>query len=38
MVIEADRMVRHDTVVKLFDMAAEAGFREVNLATRSSQR
>ncbi len=38
MVIEADRMVRHDTIVKLFDMAAEAGFREVNLATRPSQR
>lgn len=38
MVIEADRMVRHDTIVKLFDMAAAAGFREVNLATRPSQR
>lgn len=38
LVIEADRMVRHDTIVKLFDMAAEAGFREVNLATRPSER
>ena len=38
LVIEADRMVHHDTVVKLFDMAAEAGFREVNLATRPSER
>ena len=38
LVIEADRMVRHETIVKLFDMAAEAGFREVNLATRPSER
>ena len=38
LVIEADRTVRHDTIVTLFDMAAEAGFREVNLATRPSQR
>jgi biopolymer transport protein ExbD len=38
MVIEADRMVRHATLVKLFDMAADAGFREVNLATRPSER
>jgi biopolymer transport protein ExbD len=38
LVIEADRMVSHDTIVKLFDMASEAGFREVNLATRPSGR
>lgn len=38
LVIEADRDVRHDTIVKLFDMASEAGFREVNLATRPSER
>lgn len=38
LVIEADRSVRHDTIVKLFEMAAEAGFREVNLATRPAER
>lgn len=38
LVIEADRTVRHETLVKLFDMAADAGFREVNLATRPSER
>jgi len=38
LMIEADRMVRHDTIVKLFDMASEAGFREVNLATRPPER
>ncbi|MEI6563467.1 MAG: biopolymer transporter ExbD [bacterium] len=38
LVIEADRMVRHETIVTLFDMASEAGFREVNLATRPSPR
>lgn len=38
LVIEADRMVRHATLVKVFDMAADAGFREVNLATRPSER
>ena len=38
LVVEADRMVRHETIVKLFDMAADAGFREVNLATRPSER
>ncbi len=38
LVIEADRAVQHDTIVKLFDMASEAGFREVNLATRPSEK
>ena len=38
LVIEADAMVRHETIVKVFDMASEAGFREVNLATRPSER
>jgi len=38
LVIEADRMVRHETIVKLFEMASEAGFHEVNLATRPSER
>ncbi len=38
LVIEADRLVNHETLVKLFDMASEAGFREVNLATRPSGR
>ena len=34
LVIEADKPVRHETIVRLFNMAADAGFREVNLATR----
>jgi len=38
LVAEADKMVRHETVVRLFDMAGEAGFREVNLATRQAAR
>ena len=38
LVIEADRMVRHETLVKVFEMAADSGFREVNLATRPSER
>ena len=33
LVIEADRMVQHGTVVDLFNLAAEAGFKEVNVAT-----
>lgn len=36
LVIEADQTVRHATIVRLLDMASEAGFREINLATRSS--
>ena len=36
LVIEADRSVRHETIVRLFGMAADAGYREVNLATRPS--
>jgi hypothetical protein len=38
LVVEADRLVRHETVVKLFDMARDAGFAEVNLATRQAAR
>jgi biopolymer transport protein ExbD len=38
LVIEADQSVRHVTIVRLFDMASEAGFREVNLATRSVEK
>ena len=38
LVLEADQAVRHATIVRLFDMAAEAGFREVNLATRPSEK
>ena len=38
LVVEADRAVRHETLVKLYEMAAEAGFREVNLATRPMER
>ena len=38
LVIEADRKVQHETLVKIYDMAANAGFREVNLATRPSER
>ena len=33
-VIEADAAVRHGTTVRLFNMAQEAGSREVHLATR----
>lgn len=33
-VIEADAAVRHGTTVRLFNMAQEAGAREVHLATR----
>lgn len=38
LVIEADGAVRHETLVRLFDMAGDAGFREVNLATRQPSR
>lgn len=38
LVIEADKAVRHETIVKLYEMASEAGFHEVNLATRPSGR
>jgi len=34
LVIEADRDVRHETLVTLFNMASDAGFREVTLGTR----
>lgn len=38
LVIEADQAVRHATIVRVFDMASEAGFKEVNLATRPAER
>ncbi|MEI6148240.1 MAG: biopolymer transporter ExbD [bacterium] len=38
LVVEADQAVRHATIVRVFDMASEAGFREVNLATRPTER
>jgi biopolymer transport protein ExbD len=38
LVLEADQMARHATIIRLFDMAAEAGFREVNLATRTAEK
>ncbi len=38
LVIEADRLVRHETLVRLYEMAGEAGFREVNVATRQVAR
>ena len=34
LVIEADQDVRHGTIVKLFNMATDAGITEVNMATR----
>ena len=34
LVIEADRDVRQDTLVTLFSMASDAGFKEVTLGTR----
>ena len=34
LVIQADRDVRHETLVNLFNMASDAGFREVTLGTR----
>ena len=34
LVIEADHDVRHETLVTLFNMAADAGFKEVTLGTR----
>ncbi len=38
LVVEADRMVRHETLVRLYEMAGEAGFREVNVATRQAAK
>jgi biopolymer transport protein ExbD len=38
LVLEADQMARHATIIRLFEMATEAGFREVNLATRPTER
>lgn len=38
LVIEADQAVRTATLVRLLDMASEAGFREVNLATRPTEK
>ena len=37
MIIEADTQVSHGTIVQLFNMAADAGIREVNLATQPGQ-
>ena len=34
LVMEADARVAHGTLVRLFNMASDAGIREVNLATR----
>lgn len=34
LVIEADRDVRHETLVSMFSMASDAGFKEVTLGTR----
>ena len=33
LVIEADRQIQHGTVVQLFDLAGQAGFSEVTVAT-----
>jgi biopolymer transport protein TolR len=33
LVIEADRQIQHGTVVQLFDLAEQAGFNEVTVAT-----
>lgn len=38
LVAEADRMVRHETLVRLFNIARDAGFGEVHLATRQAAR
>lgn len=38
LVVEADRMVKHETLVRLYEMAGEAGFREINVATRQAAR
>lgn len=38
LVIEADRAVQYDTLVMLFSMAMQAGFQELNLATRPMER
>lgn len=37
LVVEADGAVRHETLVQLFNMASDAGFKEVNLATRPAE-
>jgi biopolymer transport protein ExbD len=34
LIIKADRQVTHETVIKIFSMAFEAGIAQVNLATR----
>ncbi len=34
LVVEADEAVRHGTIIRLYDMAADAGVREINMATR----
>ena len=33
LVIEADRQIQHGTVIQLFDLAGQAGFKEVTVAT-----
>jgi len=35
--VEADGAVRHETLVQLFNMASDAGFKDVNLATRPAE-
>ncbi len=35
LVIEADNRVRHGTIVRIYNMALEAGFEEVAIATRA---
>ena len=37
MVLEADRRVEHGTIVRLLNMAAEAGVREVNIGARQAR-
>ena len=34
LVVEADQTVRHGTLVEIFNLAADAGIRELNVATR----
>jgi len=37
LIIQADRGVSHDTVVRIYDMAQKAGIRKVALGTRSAR-
>jgi biopolymer transport protein ExbD len=37
LILESDMAVRHGTLVQLFNMAADAGIRDINIATRPAE-